>query len=286
MKNGDVAVDCRVKLLLSLLCMMAILAVSDFVRAADPTPSEKAITEAIKLLEAKRDTIDDAIEQAKVDKAIRELEALIEDPDNPKPEAMPAPIDFDVTPAMLKKKFAGKAIFNPKTHELTLTYDFAGKAQLSDFEVNDTKAVVSKKFLGIDAGDKLKHVARFKTFTASAVMSFKGMRGVGIESTNGSQLSTGGRAFDTVILRVADSQGASKIVPANVRSGTVPISLSITTGKTSIQFAAEKLSQPTARKGDIHQVVLVGGVEGCGFGNLTIVGVPDTAWLKDFLAAE
>ncbi len=269
-----------------LLCIMACLAVSETVLVADQTPSEKAITEAIKLLEGKRDTIDDAIEQAKVDKAIRELESLIEDPDNPKPEAMPAPIDFEVTPAMLKKKFAGKAVFNPKTNELTLTYDFGGKAQLSDFEVNDMKSLVNKKFLVVDAGDKLKHVARFKTFTASAVMSFKGMRGVGIASTNGSHLLTGGRGADTVILRVADGQGATKIVPGNVRSGNVPISLSVTPGKTSIQYAAEKLSQPTARKDDIHQVVLVGGVEGCGFGNLIIVGVPDAAWLKEFLGAE
>ena len=263
------------------------LIVSSIGFAAEQTPSEKAISEAIKLLEKERDGIDDAIEQSKVDKAIRELEFLIEDPDNPTPrDARPAPITFEITPAMLKKKFSGKAIFNEKSGELTLTYDFPGKAQLADFELEDAKPVVNKKTLMIDAGDKLTHVARFQSFTASATMTFKGLRGVGIASTNGSQLFTGGARHDTVFLRLPEGTGVSKIVPGNVRSGMLPIALTVTPSKTSLRFGNEKLSAPTTRKGDVHQVVLNAGTEGCAFSNLIIVGIPDAEWLKQFLNSD
>ncbi len=270
-----------------LVCVTACLIACEFAAAADQTPSEKAISEAIKVLEKERDAIDDAIEQAKVDKAIRELESLIEDPDGQSmPKAKPAPITFDVTPVMLKKKFAGKAVYNAASGELTLTYDFPGKGQLTDFDVDDARVLVTKKTLLIDAGDKLTHVAKFKSFTASAMMTFKGMRGVGIASTNGSNLGTGGARRDTIYLRVPDAAGTNKIVPGNIRSGTVPISLTVTPTKTSIRFATEKLSQPTVRKDDVHQVVLNAGTEGCGFSNLIIVGIPDPVWLKEFLEAE
>lgn len=266
-------------------CALALFSLP--VGAEEPTPSERAIADAIKLLEERRDKIEDGIEQAKVDKAIRELEVLIEDPNGESmPEAKAVPLDFEVTPAMLKKKFSGKAVFNPKSGELTLTYDFPGKAQLADFEVNDAKVMVAKKALMIDAGDNLKHIARFKSFTASATLAFKSMRGAGISSTSGAQLVVGGPKANSVVLRVAGGPADMKVVPQQLRAGAVPVSLMVTSGKTAIRFGPDKMSLPNVRKDDIHQVVLNGGTEGCGIANLTIVGIPDAAWLKEFLEAE
>lgn len=256
-------------------------------KPAEKSTAEAAIADAIKLLEARRETAGDVFEQAKIDKAVRELEALIEDPDAPKPESPPPPkITFEVTAAMLKKKFAGKPNYNDKSGELTLTYDFAGKAQLSDFAVNDAKVAINKKKLGIDAGDSIQHVAKFKSFTVSAEMTFKGMRGPGISSSNGSRISAGGPNGKAVVLGVPGGPGIGKPVANNISFGTIPISLTVTPQKTSLRYGPEKLSQPTVRKDDIHQIVLVGGPEGCAFENLIIVGVPDPAWLKDFLGAE
>jgi hypothetical protein len=264
----------------TLWCVVAVLIAPVAVLAEDPTPSQKAITEAIKLLETKRDAIDDAIEAAKVDKAIRDLEALIEDPDA---EPKPAPITFNVTPAALKKKFAGKPIFNPKTGELTLSYDFANKSQLEDFKIEGLNVQVAKKMLMIEAGDTLQHVAHFRSFTASGVMTFKSMRGgSGLGSSNGWLLSTGG--VDVLQLKFGGSVVDRKPVRNELRSGSVPVSFTITPRKANIRFGTEQLTKPAAATTEvIHQLVLNAGSEGCGFSNLVIVGAPDPAWLKEFL---
>lgn len=264
----------------TLLCVVAVLIVPMAALAEDPTPSQKAITEAIKLLETKRDAIDDSIEAAKVDKAIRDLEALIEDPDA---EPKPAPITFNVTPVALKKKFAGKPTFSPKTGELTLTYDFTNKSQLEDFKAEGLNVQVAKKMLMIEAGDTLQHVAHFRSFTASGVMTFKSMRGrSGLGSTSGWQLSTGG--VEMLQLRFGESIVDRKPVRNELRSGSVPVSFTVTPRKATIRFGTEQLTKPvTTTTETIHQLVLNGGSEGCGFSNLVIIGAPDPAWLKEFL---
>ena len=250
----------------------------------DKTPSEKALAKAIALLEMERDAIDDGIEQARIDKAIRELETMIGDPEHRPPK--PVVLDFEVSQSALKKKFSGKAVYNTKTGELTIAYDFAGKGQLSDFEVNDAKVAVAKKFLAIDAGDKLTHVARFKSFTASTIMSFKSMRGCGVFSSNGSGLVIGGPRQDSIRLVSADGRSMAKVVNPKLRSGSIPVSLTVTASKTSASFADERIGAQTVRPDDVHCVVLDSGTEGCAFSSLTITGIPDPAWLKEFLAAE
>jgi hypothetical protein len=269
----------------SLICLGLMLSVSAAM-AEETSPAEKVIADAIKMLEKERDTIGDAIEQAKIDKAIRELEILIEDPDNPRPHVKPEPIDFEVSPAALKKKFSGKAIFNAKTGELILTYDFPGKAQLADFETEGLNVAINRKMLMIDAGDSVKHIAKFKSFTATTAMTFKSLRGSGVASTSGVTLDTGGPRQQTMFLRIPGLPGVNRAVPPNFRSGTVPVSLTVTPTKASIRFGTETLSQQTQVTEDIHQVVLNGGTEGSAFGALTIVGIPDPAWLKEFLSKD
>lgn len=267
--------------MLRIISSLAICLLAATLLAEEPTPGEKLIKKAIADLEAGRDKLDDSLEQAKIDKAIRELEAVIgEEEKDPKPEKL----TFEVTPAMLKKKFAGKAVFNAKTGELTLAYDFPGKNSLSDFEVTDQKVAVNRKMLGLDAAEKLTHKAKWKSFTVATVIHFKGMRGVGINTTNGTHLGSGGANPDTMYLGVPGTGGTSKIIPDKFRSGTVHIGLSVTGAKTSAHWGEDRLALPTALKEDIHQVILVAGTEGCAYSNLIIVGVPDPAWLKEFLA--
>jgi hypothetical protein len=267
--------------MLRIICSLAICLLAAGLLAEEPTPGEKLIQKAIADLEAGRGKLGDLLEQSKIDKAIRELEVVIgEEEKDPKPEKL----TFEVTPAMLRKKFAGKAVFNSKTGELTLAYDFASKNSLSDFEVSDQNVAVSRKMLGIDAADKLTHKAKWKSFTVATVIHFKGMRGVGINTTNGTHLASGGANPDTMYLGVPGTSGASKIVPDKFRSGTVPIGLSVTGVKTSAHWGEDRLALPTALKEDVHQITLVAGTEGCAFSNLVIFGVPDPAWFKEFLA--
>jgi hypothetical protein len=252
--------------------------------SAEDTPADKLIRKAIADLEAGRAKLDDQLEHAKVDKAIRELESVVDGDEKP---AKPAALAFEVTPALLKKKFAAtRAVYNPKNGELTLAYDFPGKAALSDFNVTDQKIAIAKKTLMMDAAETLQHKAKWKSFTVSTTLHFKGMRSIGISSTNGSHLGSGGANPDTMYLNATDAGTTTKIVPDKVRSGTVVIGLSVNENKTSGVWGTERLALPTSRKDDVHQLTFHAGTEGCGFSNLVIVGVPDPAWLKEFLGAE
>lgn len=263
------------------VCICALLTLFTGVAlAADKSPSEKAISEAMSLLESKRDAIADPLERARIDKAIRELEALIEESD-PKPAG-----GFTVDLELLKKKFATRPIYDPKSGELTLKYDFPGKGQLADFEVNDKRVTVTRKALSIDAGDDVKHIAKFKSFSVSAVMTFKTMDGAAIGSSNGFSLTVAGDNHDAAILLPPAGTAPFKVVPPRLRSGIIPVTFKVGPEKVSIRYAGEALSMPINRPGDVHQLVLRGGTDGCAFSNLEIVGVPDPNWFKEFAKAE
>ena len=261
---------------LAIICTVWMVA-CDIAFAADATQSAKAIAEAVKLLETRRDAIADPIEKARVDKAIRELELLIDDS-----QSAPS-IGFEVNQETLKKKFAGKAIYDPKSGELTLKYDFAGKAQLADFDVGNKRVLVTKKLLGVEAGDDLVHIAKFQTFQASCTMAFKSMNGPAIGSTAGTGMGTGGDNRDTIYLAAAGGQTAAKIAPDRLRRGC-PIVLDVSPHKVSLRYGTEVLTTPVARPMDIHQIKFHGGPDGCGVANLVIVGIPDPVWFKAFLA--
>lgn len=266
-----------------LILISAITLLGSAVLSADESRADKAIGKAIADLEAVRDSLSDPLDKAKIDKAVRELEAVVGGEED---TTKPVPLNFVVKPATLKKKFGGKAAFNAKTGELTLAYDFGQKSQLSDFEVNDLKVVLKDKFLLVDSGDSLQHIAKFKSFGVSTIMLIKAMRGPGIASTNGSNLGMDGDNPDTVWVQAANGGRAHKLVPAHVRSGRIPVTFSVTPAKCSINYGNERLATPTVKKDDIHQIVFVGGPEGCGFSNLVITGVPDPVWFQDFLGAE
>ena len=258
----------------------AVVLVAGLAVAAEQSPSEKVIAEAIATMEAKRDRIADPLEQARIDKAIRELEALISD-------GHEKPLDgVTVDLNVLRKKFAGKQVYDPKSGELTLKYDFPGRPQLADFDVGDKRVLVTKKMLGMEAGDELKHVAKFKTFTVSVVMTFKSMNGAGFGSSNGSGMWTGGSGFDAIYLGSPGAPTAGKVVPENVRRGSIPVMFNVASQKVSLRYAREVLTVPSHRPDDVHQLVLRGGNEGCGFSNLEIVGIPDPAWFTEFLKGE
>lgn len=256
------------------LCSLCLVAT---VWSAEKTASEKAIERAIAGLEADRDKAADAIEQSKIDKAIRGLEELIEDSDAP--DKSPA---TDKVTVALRKKLAGKVVWKEKTGELTVAYDFSGKPQLADFEVGNKRVLIVKKVLGVEAGDDLKHIAKFKTFTVEVTMGFKAMNGPGIGSSNGSWFTTGGSGQDAIYASTPDGGVNGKVVPDRVRRGSIPVAVSMTENKLAVKYArSEVVTAPTNRADAVHQVMLRGGPDGCGFQNLVITGVPDPKWLKE-----
>lgn len=247
-----------------------------------PSPADEVIRSAIDQMDAQLEKIDDMAARQKLMKAIEQLESVLYE-DGKNSDASP---DFEVKPLVLKKKFQGKAAYDAKTGQLSLFYDFTKKEQLKDFDLNDAKVAITNKALLVDGGDTVNHIAKFKVFTVSGIFGLKSMRSCGIGSTNGSHLGTGGLGHDTLYMGIPGGAGDQKIVPDKLRSGSIPFSLSVTPRKTSISYGTERLTQATVKKDDIHQIVVIGGTEGIGIANLTIVGIPDPKWFKEFLESN
>ncbi|HEY4259316.1 MAG TPA: hypothetical protein VGM98_04115, partial [Schlesneria sp.] len=139
-----------------------------------------------------------------------------------------------------------------------------------------------------DGSETLTHIAKYKSLSVSANMIFKSMRGSGISSTGGVKFYTGGQFPDTVYLAVEGSEVARTMVPQDKRSGAVPVTFTISPTASSVRFADDRLvvkseKKEDPNKGDVHQLVFQGGVEGAGFSNLIIVGIPDPEWFKEFV---
>jgi hypothetical protein len=138
-----------------------------------------------------------------------------------------------------------------------------------------------KRAVGIEAGDELRHVAKFKSFTVEVLMTFKAMNGPGLGSSNGSRFTTGGSGLDAIYVSSPDGGQNGKVVPDRFRRGSVPVWFNVTPEKVSLRYAREVLTAATNRPNDVHQLVLRGGPDGCAFSQLVINGVPDPAWLKE-----
>lgn len=81
---------------------------------------------------------------------------------------------------------------------------------------------------------------------------------------------------------------ASKNVPPIARQGSVPVLFTVSPQKLGFKWANEIQAIPVPepavpQKEKPHQVVLVAGKGGCGFSGMSITGVPDRVWLKEFL---
>ncbi len=268
----------------------ACLLLTSHAEAFEDEPEEDAIIAAIDFLEGQVEETADVLAQAKIRLAIRELEEILDSEMDVADEAPAlideAPVIIDVKPAALKKLFKGRAAYDTKIGVLSLTYDFARKDQLKDFEFEDEPPRVAEQALWLTSGEKVQHLARFKSVTIKGLVSIKIMRLGGIASTNGTRFTLGGNNADTIYLQAPGAGNAQRIVPGEVRAGTVPFQLSITPSKVSLAYANEKLAHPNLTKDDLHQIVLEGCRDGYGFSKLTITGVPDPKWFQEFLEAK
>ena len=93
---------------------------------ADDPPGDLAIQEAIKDLQAKKTLADKKEDRNKIDMAIAALEKVLGKPSAAPAEPLTGAGDAHpyLTPELLKSKLNGKAAFDAKTGELTVTYDF------------------------------------------------------------------------------------------------------------------------------------------------------------------
>jgi hypothetical protein len=193
-----------------------------------------------------------------------------------------------ITPALLQKKFHGRAAYNPKTEELTLTYDFRDKNQLKDFDTGKDKPIVSRGVLKFLGGETITHVVRFHTLKMSGLIVFEN------EDYNGDHFRTTeghGMVGSTTM------GGPSPLINLQIRHVTkvtqgpkdvnfkrpIPFEFDVSESRITLRFATTTLSAPG--KGLVAgQVQLLGGNSGNAFGRISMTGKLDPEWAKEFFA--
>ena len=249
---------------------------------ADDTPGEEAIKEAITILEARKAQVEKKEDKDKIDRAIADLGKLLpgaakKDGDKAKAEPDLAKL---ITPALLKKKFAGKAAFNPKTGELTLVYDFANKDQLKDFDLGDAKPKFQRGVVELASGESVTHVVEFKTLRATGVMSVKTLNQSGPVSTTGGIKLWFKRDGMERHLKLGDDNVAEFKGGVNDLKGAVAFDLTVAASRCSVKVGGTSLGKEA--KLTAGGLTLGGGTGGAAFGKLTLTGTVSEEWAREF----
>jgi len=101
-----------------------------------------------------------------------------------------------ITPASLKAKLAGKATYDEKAGILSLSYRFADKKELKDFELGDTTpTLLPGGFLMLQPGDSAKHVVQYDTMTMSAALGFKQTKGKVLSTSEDTEVTLSGEFY-------------------------------------------------------------------------------------------
>jgi hypothetical protein len=249
---------------------------------ADEAPSaDSALRAAIELLNQRKAAIQEVEQQKRLEDATRALEQIL----HRAPQATSHAGRLPLTLADVRKKLRGRAVINPKTGELTLTYDFANVAQLTDFTVNKGRARIVNRMLAMEPGDSVIHAVKFKTFTLTATVGIQQMKGELITTSEGARLFVGGNYPDTFYLEPKGAAGSHAIVPGNERTGLISIGLRIEEGRVLAFWGSTKVGRNTKEPQGGH-IQLFGGEMGQAYGNLTITGQVDEDWGREFFGAK
>lgn len=265
------------------LFLLALLATGLFFAAAqaDDPPGEEAIREAITILEARKAQAEKKEDKDKIDRAIADLGKLLpaakKDGDKAKAEPDLAKL---VTPALLKKKFAGKAAFNPKTGELTLVYDFATKDQLKDFDLGDAKPKLQKGNLELASGEGVTHVVDFQTVRITGSVAIKTLNQSGPVSTSGGVKLWFNRDGMERHLKLGDDKVAEFKAGVDDLKGAVAFDLTVAPSRCGVKVGGTTLGKEA--KLTAGTTTLSGGTGGAVFGKLSLTGTVGEEWARGF----
>ena len=266
-------------LVVAILCANTLQAEARPKQEAQDSPdvrsvADNALIEAITLLQTHKKKATDA-DKEKIDAAIAALQKLV--PETPHD----APL---ITPALLRRKFGGNASYEPKSGELTLTYDFKSKDQLSDFTSDGPKLPFRRGLLHIEAGQRILHLVRFNSVRATGEVAFSNLAGDHLRTTEG---------FGMTFL---DGSGHGRLTISsksneNTMSPWHPFSLK-KLNTFEFMVGPERLTAKVEgiRVGKEMPVDQAGQLEFCGgaggnvFAHLVISGQVDPEWLRKFFA--
>jgi hypothetical protein len=202
----------------------------------------------------------------------------------PPPPAAPAiPLGDLLTPAALKERFKGRAIYDAASGELSLAYDFSNSDQLRDFTSDAGKAAVVNRSLVAEPAARVTHVVSFQSFHVTAVLAAAPRKFVCL-STTAANVSIGGQAGHTVYLNVGPNQ-VKAIVPKDHAKTPTRVEFAVGNGAVSAVFGSHKVGrpEPNVRAG---RLTLRGGEKGYTFSDVVISGTVDAEWARDYFGPK
>jgi hypothetical protein len=219
--------------------------------------------------------------RARMDDQAAAVEKQLEAFRRGRPRAADDPLADALTPELLKAKFMGKAAFDKKTGTLELTYRFADRKELEDFECSDIPPKLSGGGAILVAGQSIKHVVEFDSVTVAGLIGMRNMKGMALTTTGGTQCGTGGANNDTIYLTPKGRQTTQLIVAERFRRGTIRFGVIITDKRVTFAWGNDQLGGESAEPG-VGRVVLHGGDTGFAFGNVVLKGKVNRAWAEKF----
>lgn len=182
-----------------------------------------------------------------------------------------------ITPALLRKKFRGRAIYDDDTRVLTLFYDFKNRHQLEDFE---GKAIWNNGYIAVRVGDYAVHMVPFTTVTVSGIVAMKSARGALVETTGG----FGCRRYDEGLgVRWPGNDVKNQQGP-NASALIVPFEM-LVSHKVVFRLGGGEVGKERAdEETPVGQIKLCSGSAGAMYSNITITGEIDPKWAAEFFA--
>jgi hypothetical protein len=187
-----------------------------------------------------------------------------------------------MTPALLKRKFAAEAAFDPKRNELTLKYDFSTKDQLKDFDLGDSKPSLTKRVLTLQPGESIRHVVRFRTLSMTGQIQIGNMSGRHFKTSE--NIWMGGVGDGDVYILNENGQNQTEqyvTVPVAAAAKVREFELNVTPTRLALRMgdARTGLATKTPLAGHVE---LLGGPGGNSYAKLVLRGQVDPEWAEEF----
>ena len=214
----------------------------------------------------------------------------------------PEPLDpKELNAAALKRLFAGRAIYDKRTRQLTIAYDFRNKKDLEDFDVGTARAAIQQGVLRVWPADSITHKAVFESMTVQAKITIETRNETDVNAPKKLVVATTGGLAVHCAAGAGGPDRNGTIV--SLRANNAPISetcverfkcpvvnsplhleaLVTAPGKVFLRFGAMEMAGNTGLK-TAGSLILGGQEGGVRFSQLVISGKPDFAWVSEMLA--
>lgn len=182
---------------------------------------------------------------------------------------------------LLRKKFAAsRATLDAKTGVLTLAYDFKKPDQLKDFDTSAaTPKLLGNGAVRLSPADKMTHLAVFKEGTFQAAVKFENNKRQRFLSANGVWADYGEGYYCRVFFMPKEKnmefKNANEGIVYTCQLAVAPERVKLTVNGKELGYAKEG--------GETGSFTLHGGDSGIAFGTVTISGIPEPLWFKEFM---